>query len=287
LGDDEPFGDAVSGVGARVALAIVSLSAGAVGWYGAGQLRGNEESGTALAATAIYGCPTPSGSAIGAVNAGDEVQLVGVTDDRWAVIRHPANSEQLAWLPLAMIETDSDAGDLPQVTCGAAAQATASTVASTTTSTPLVSETTTSSTTTSSTTTTLTTTTIASTTTAPSDVTPPTVTLTANRAYFYVSPVGASCAGQDRLEITVVLTDPTLPVTIQSIQATWTTPGGVVTATPTPIGGNRFLLQVTTNGPTSGELPVTISASGSDGAGNVGSGQLIVALRNPPSFGCS
>jgi len=283
LGDDEPVGDAVSGVGARVALAVVSLSAGAAGWYGAGQLRGDEESGTALAATAIYGCPTPGGSAIGAVGAGDEVQLVGVTDDRWAVIRHPANSEQLAWLALAMIETDSDASDLPQVTCGAAAQAPASTVASTTTSTPLVSETTTSTTTSS----TSTTTTIASTTTTPSDVTPPTVTLTANRAFFYVSPVGASCSGQDRLEITVVVTDPTLPVTIQSIQATWTTPGGVVTVTPTPIGGNRFLLQVATNGPTSGELPITISASGSDGAGNVGSGQLIVALRHPPSFGCS
>jgi hypothetical protein len=119
------------------------------------------------------------------------------------------------------------------------------------------------------------------------DVTPPTVTLTANRAYLYVPPVNSTCVGQDVLEVTVVVTDPTLPLTIRSIEATWTVPAGAQSATLTPIGGNRFSLQITANGPNSGELPVTITATGSDGAGNVGTGQLIVQLRKASSFGCS
>ena len=74
---------------------------------------------------------------------------------------------------------------------------------------------------------------------------------------------------------------------VRSIQAAWTSPSGAQTANLTPIGGNRFRLQITTNGPASGELPVVIIATGSDGAGNVGSGQLIVPLRQPASFGCN
>ena len=274
----------MSGAGARIALAVGSLAAGAVGWFAAGKLHGNDpQTGTALEAVSIYNCPEPGGAAIGSVGAGEQLQLIGVTDDRWAVIQHPDNPDQLAWLALALVDTDANAGDLPQLTCGAAAIATATTIASATTTTQLVTDTSTTTTTTSTTTTT---TSIATTSTVSSDVTPPTVTLTASRAHFYVSPVSATCIGEDRLEVTVVVADPTVPLSIGSIQASWTSQAGAQTANLTPLGGNRFLLQITTNGPTSGELPVTITATGRDGAGNVGSGQLIVPLRHPASFGC-
>ena len=276
----------MSGVGSRVALVIVSLAAGGAGWYGAGELKSNDDkSGIAKGAVSIYDCPVAGGEATGVVNAGDELQLLAVTDDRWAVIRHPANPDRLAWLPLAMVDTEADAGDLPQLTCNAAAIATDTTISVTTTTALLVTDTSSTTTTSSQTTTS---TSIAPTTTVSSDVTPPTVTLTANRAYFYVPPVNATCADEDKLEITVAVTDPTLPLSVRSIQASWTNPSGIAqTASLTPIGGNRFRLQILTNGPNSGELPVTITATGSDGAGNIGSGQLIVPLRKASSFGCA
>lgn len=274
----------MSGVGARVALVVVSLAAGGGAWYGAGELNSNDDqSGIPKGEVSIYDCPVAGSDAIGVVNAGDELQLLAVTDDRWAVIQHPANPDRLAWLPLAMVDTAADAGDLPQLTCDASATTTETTVGVTTTTAPLVTDT--SSTTTSSTTTS---TSIATTTTVSSDVTPPTVTLTANRAYFYVPPVGAACLGEDQLDVTVAIVDPTFPLSVRSIQATWMSPSGVAqTAGLTPIGGNRFRLQILTNGPNSGELLVTITATGSDGAGNVGSGQLIVPLRKASSFGCA
>jgi len=282
----------MSGLGARVALVVGSLGAAGAGWFAAGRLH-DGTSGTALGEVSIYDCPTPGGAAIGVVSAGDTLQLVGVTDDRWAVIQRPDNPDRLAWMSLAFVDTDADAGDLPQLTCGAAATgaptATATTIVEATATTQPASTTTSSSTTTttSSSTTTSTTTAIATSSTVSSDVTAPTVTLTANRAFFYVSPVNAACSGQDQLDVTVVIADPTFPLSVRSIQATWNSPSGAQTADLTPIGGNRFRLQITSNGPASGELPITITATGSDGVGNVGSGQLIVPLRQPASFGCN
>lgn len=274
----------MSGIGTRVTLVLGSLATGVGGWFGAGQLhRADDTSGIAVGATSIYDCPVAGGAAIGVVSAGEELELLAVTGDRWAVIRHPANANQLAWIPLAMVDTDANAGDLPELTCGPeAAEAPTTTAAATTTT--LASATTTSSTTTTSTSTT--TTSIATTSTVSGDVTPPTVTVTANRAYLYVPPVNAACTGEDQLEVTVVVADPTLPISIQSVQAAWTGPSGAQTAALTPIGGNRFRLQITSNGPNSNDLPVTITATGSDGAGNVGSGQLVVSLRRAASYGC-
>ena len=280
----------MSGIVARVALVVGSLGAAGAGWFSAGRLH-DGDSGTARGEVSIYDCPTPGGAAIGVVGASDALQLVGVTDDRWAVIQRPDSPDQLAWIPVAFVDTDADAGDLPQITCGDAATAIATTIVDVTTTTQPASTTssptTSSSTTTSTTTTSSTTTSIATSSTVSTDVTPPTVTLTANRAFFYVSPVSATCVGQDQLDITVVVTDPTSPRSVRSIQAAWTGPSGAQTANLTPIGGNRFRLQITTNGPDSGELPVTITGTGSDGAGNVGTGELIVPLRQPTSFGCN
>lgn len=275
----------MSGVGSRVALVFASLAAAGGGWFAAGELKNTDDnSAIAKGAVSIYDCPVVGGEATGVVNAGDELQLLAVTDDRWAVIRHPANQDQLAWLPLAMVDTDADVGELPQLTCNASAIATETTLLGTTT-TQLVTGTSSTTTTSSSTTTS---TSIASTSTVSSDETPPTVSLTANREYFYVPPVSAACVDEDELEVTVAVVDPTFPLSVRSIQATWTNPSGMAqTAGLTPMGGNRFLLQITTNGPNSGELPVTITATASDGAGNVGSGQLIVPLRKASSFGCA
>lgn len=278
----------MSGLGARLALVVGSLVAAGAGWFVAGKVHDDRQSATANGEVSIYNCPVPGGDAIGVVSAGDELQLVGVTDDRWAVILRPGQTDQLAWLPLAFVDTDADAGDLPQITCGDAATEPATTTSTTiAVATTTTSPATTSSTTTTSTTTTSTTTTIATTSTLSSDLTAPTVTLTANRAFFYTSPVNATCTGQDQLDVTVVVADPTLPLSVRSIQATWTGPSGAQTADLTPISGNRFRLQITANGPTAGEVPVTITATGSDGAGNIGSGQLVVPLRQPASFGCS
>jgi len=53
------------------------------------------------------------------------------------------------------------------------------------------------------------------------------------------------------------------------------------------VAGNRFSLQVLANGPNGGETPLTLTATGADGAGNVGTGQVVVSLRDPRSFGCA
>ena len=138
----------MSGLGARVALIVGSLGAAGAGWFAAGQVHGDDaQKGTALSAIPIYDCPVPGGIAIGAVDVGDQLQLIGVTDDRWAVIRFPDDTNRPAWLPLALVATDADAGDLPQLTCGDAATATETTIGVATTST-LVETTSTSSTTT-------------------------------------------------------------------------------------------------------------------------------------------
>jgi hypothetical protein len=89
----------VSGLGARVALVVGSLAAAGGGWFAAGKVHDNRQPATAVGEVSIYDCPEPQGAAIGVVKAGDELQLVGVTDDRWAVIQRPGHPDQLAWLP--------------------------------------------------------------------------------------------------------------------------------------------------------------------------------------------
>jgi hypothetical protein len=89
------------------------------------------------------------------------------------------------------------------------------------------------------------------------------------------------------VDVSIVVADPTLPVAIRGIVATWTGPAGPMTANLTPEAGNRFLLSIATGGPAGGELAVTLTATGSDGAGNVGTGTATVSLRDPASFGCA
>jgi len=279
----------MSGLGARVALVVGSLAAGGLGWFGAQQFGNEDAIATALAATDLFECPVTADPtavvSVGQVHAGDTVWLIGTTDDRWAVIRNPDHPEQPAWLPLALIQTNTSPGSLPQLTCTQAA-VTATTLATgdsgptTTLGQSVASTVVLDSTTTESSTSTSTSTTIAS------DREPPLVTVTTDRAFFYVLTDRAPCSLETTLEATIVVADPTLPLTIRSIVATWDAPSGPQTANLVPVAGNRFSLQVPANGPAGGETPLTLTATATDGAGNTGGGQVIVSLRDPGSFGC-
>jgi len=279
----------VSGLGARVALVVGSLAAGGLGWFGAQQFDNEDATATALAATDLFECPVTADPAavvsVGQLHAGDTVWLIGTTDDRWAVIRNPDHPDRPAWLPLALMKTNTSPGSLPQLTCTQAA-VTATTLATEDSGPPtsigqgVVSTVVLESTTTESSTSTSTSTTV------PSDREPPLVTVSTDRPYLYVLTDRAPCSLETTLEATIVVADPTLPLTIRSIVATWDSPAGPQTANLVPVGGNRFSLQVPANGPPGGETALTLTATASDGAGNVGIGQVIVSLRDPRSFGC-
>jgi len=274
----------MSGAAARLALVVGSLAAAAGGWFGVQRLTAAEPTATVITATLLYTCPDDALAVVGSVPEGARVWLIGITDDRWAVIRHPDRPDQPAWLPLAQLSTTAHRGQLPQLTCAAAIGATttappdtqvATSVGATTTTAVLATTTTSPASTTSSTSTTMV-----------GDTTPPVVTVTVDRAYLYVLTTAAPCSAETTLLVTITVADPTVPLTIRSIEATWFAPAGPQRANLTPAGGNRFQLQVPANGPPAGETALTLTATGSDGAGNVGIGQLVVALRDPGSFGC-
>ena len=273
----------MSGLGARLALVVGSLAAAAGGWFGVQQITGGEPTTEVISTTQLYGCPDDGLPPIGVVQEGSRVWLIGVTDDRWAVIRHPDQPDRPAWMPLAQLATTANDGQLPELTCASAIGATTTTTLDPRAATTVVA---TSTTAVQATTTSAVSTTSSTSTTIVSDTTPPIVTVTADRAYLYVLTTAAPCSAETTLLVTITVADPTVPLTLRSIEATWNAPAGPQRANLTPAGGNRFQLQIPANGPPTGETPLTLTATGSDGAGNVGSGQLVVALRNPASFGC-
>ena len=279
----------MSGMGARVALVVGSLAAGGVGWFGARQLGDKEATATVLAATAFFECSVTrdpaSVTSVGQVHAGDLVWLIGTTDDRWAVIRNPDHPDRPAWLPLALVDTNTSPGSLPELTCTQAA-VTATTLATVNSDSPSTVVQSVPSTVVLASTTTGISTSTAPSTTLPSDRQPPLVTITTERTYLYVRTDIAPCSLETSLEATIVVADSTLPLSIRSIVAIWDSPVGPQTANLAPVAGNRFSLQVPSNGPAGGETPLTITATASDGAGNIGTGQVIVSLRDPSSFGC-
>jgi hypothetical protein len=242
---------------------------------------------SAVATVDIFDCPRVGAVSVGQLHGGDQVWLVGTSESRWGIIRRPGAPAQSAWVPLSMLRTDATAGDLPQIHCDS--EATGLVVTTTTTTTTVAATTTVASTpglpgtTTTSTTTT-------STTTVAGDTAAPTVTVTADRDHLYVasdtSPGAPPCSDESALEVTITVADPSLPVAIRSIVANWVTSAGPQTSGLTPVAGNRFSLRVTENGPASGEVPLTLTATAVDGVGNVGTGTLTVSLRSPGSFGC-
>ena len=262
-------------------LVVMCAVAAAAGWFVVSHFAPQKAASSAAGAVDLYSCPMDGAQSIGQLQPGDDVWLIGVTDGRWGVVRHPDDPTRPAWAPLAQLGTGVPTGGLPEMSCDV--NPTTGTTAPPTTVPPttVVGAPTTSSTTTSTTSSTTSTTS----TTIATDRTPPVVTLSANRPYLYVSPA-PNCAAEAELEVSVAVADPTLPVSIRSIVATWDTPSGPQSTGLAPVAGNRFKLVVTANGPTSGELPVTITASAGDGAGNVGTGTVVVSLREPGSFGC-
>lgn len=278
----------MSGLGARLALVVGSLAAGGVGWFAAQKFGDDPTTATALAAADFFDCSvttTGNATSVGQVHAGDVVWMIGTTDNRWAVIRNPDKPDRPAWIPLSQIATDGALGALPELTCAAATvtattldnqAATNTTIGLTVPSTVVLATSTTETSTTTSTTTTI-----------ASDVTPPIVTVTPNSDHLYVLTNRPPCSTESTLEVTIVVADRTLPLSIRSIIATWNSPAGPQTASLQPLAGNRFSLQITSNGPAGGETPLTLTATAADGAGNVGTGQAVVSLRDPSSFGCA
>lgn len=270
---------------ARGVIGALTVIAAGGGWFGTLAVLGEGTTGpTALAIgqVALHSCPGDGGTiTIGALEPGDRVWLVGTTGESWGVIRHPDGSGQPAWVPLAQLDTDVARGDLPELTCAGTVTvvATTTSIAATTT---VAGQTTTTTTLPGTTTSTSSTTS----TTAPTDLEPPLVTVSSDRAYLYAGAAPGTCAAETELLVSVIVADPTLPVSVRSIIATWDSPSGPQTANLSPVG-SRFRLVITENGPVVGELPVTITATGADGVRNVGTGSLVVALRDPASFGCA
>lgn len=263
--------------GARALFIAGCLLAGAVGWFTTSHV-GASSNGTAAGTVNIYSCPMAGATSIGQLHTGDAVWLIGVTDHRWAVIRHPSTQDRPAWVPLAMIRTSADAGDLPEISCTTDPSTGTTAPASTSPATTVVGASTT-------TTTTAPASTTSTSTTISTDTTPPVVTVTADRDFLYVSPA-PKCAAQESLLVFVQVTDPSIPTNIGAPTATWTTATGIHTANFVTSNGNGFRLVITADGPTSGDIPVTITATGFDAAGNKGAGTLIVQLRNPATNGC-
>jgi hypothetical protein len=264
-----------------VILLVVCLVAAAAGWFVVSQFAPQKAASSASGAVDLFSCPMEGAQSIGQLQPGDDVWLIGVSEGRWGVVRHPDDPTRPAWVPLAQLGTSVRTGGLPEMSCDVQPPTATSAPSTTAPPTTVAGAPTTSSTTSSTSTSTSTSTT----TTTPTDVIPPVVTLSANRPYLYVSPA-PKCATEVELEVSVSVADPTLPVSIRSIIATWVTPAGPQSAGLAPVAGNRFKLVVTENGPTSGEVPVVITATAADGAGNVGSGTVNVSLREPGSFGC-
>jgi hypothetical protein len=265
----------------RALLTLGSFAALTVGFVGARVLGGQDDTtATARSGTDLYSCPTEGALSIGQVHGGDRVWLIGVTGDRWAVIRHPEQPDVPAWMPLALVDTGADRGDLPELGCGDAVD-TAGGLPITTAPPTSVGPTLPGGSTTSSTTSTTSSTTS---TTIAVDTTPPVVTVTSNRPAFYTVSSGPPCNAEDDLEVAIVVDDPTLPLRIRSIVAEWTGQNGAHSVGLTPGVGNKVLVSVpAADGPAAGDTPLTITVTASDGVNNVGTGQLVVTLRKAPA----
>ena len=265
----------------RIALVVGTLAAAVVGWQLTSSA-GGDDAATAVGAVDLVSCPTSDGAVtIGRLSDGDQVWLIGRTGEQWAVIRHPDDSLRPAWVPLARVDTAASTRDLPELRCDQAevvvatttSMATATTTAATSTTTTLPPSTSSSST--------------LPPTTVSTDRTPPTVVVTPERSFLYVATPIAPCNAESSLLVAITVSDPTLPLSIRSIVATWDGPAGPQTAFLTPAGGNRFQLVVDEPGTVAGEAALTLTATANDGAGNVGTGVAVVSLRDPASFGCS
>ncbi|MEI7547273.1 MAG: hypothetical protein WCK21_04345 [Actinomycetota bacterium] len=268
--------------GARAALVLGSLAAAGVGWVGARQYfeDGAGNAATAGAGIDLYDCPMAGALSIGQVHPGDRVWLIGVTGRRWAVIRDQDQPDRPAWMPLALVDTRADTGDLPELGCADAVDlAGAAPTVSTAPPTSLGSRTTVAGSTTTSSSTT-----ISGSTTSTKVVTDhdgPIVTITADHTALVVTPPVGACS---TLTVTVVLDDPTLPLAVVSAEATWTGKSGPREKALTPVGKSFTLAVPSTDGPTGTATQLTITVVAKDGLNNTSIATLPITLK--ASGGC-
>jgi hypothetical protein len=264
------------GIGARIAFVLGSLLAAAIGWVGVSHVAGADHGGSAKGAVDIFSCPMTGGRSIGQLHAGDAVWVMGVSQHRWAVIRHPLEPDRPAWVPLAMLRTNANPDELPEMGCDADPN-TATTPPPTTgpeSTLPGATTTTLPATTTSSSTTT----------TISSDTTPPTITITAdnNQKIVYTKSLN-QCSST--LLFRIKIADPSLPLVLSGVEVSWPGSDGTVQAKNPFKNEWQVLFEgVTINAP---QVPLTITVTAKDGAGNVGTGTLQLTLANtPPAAGC-
>ncbi|MEI8237998.1 MAG: hypothetical protein WCI22_01125, partial [Actinomycetota bacterium] len=127
------------GAGPWIAIALVSLLAGGTGyWYMHRTAHGGAQA-TAIGAVDIFPCPERAEpgnvTSIGQLHSGDRVWLIGVSQQRWGIIRRPGQPTASAWAPLAMLHTDATTGDLPEVRCNVDPATLVATTSTTTTTT--------------------------------------------------------------------------------------------------------------------------------------------------------
>ena len=263
-------------IGARIEFVLGSLLAAAIGWVGVSHVAGAEHGGSAKGAVDIYSCPMKGARSVGQLHPGDAVWVMGVSEHRWAVIRHPLTPDQPAWVPLAMIRTNANTDELPEMGCDAN-PSTATTPPPTSTESTLPGPATT-------TTVPASTTSSSTTTTISGDTTPPVITLTADndQKIVYTKTVN-QCS--DTLIFSVRISDPTLPLTLNGIDVTW--PGSDGTVKATPLLKNKWQIVFTGQSLSAPQEPLTITATATDGAGNQGIGTLQITLAAPPATGCN
>jgi hypothetical protein len=263
-------------IGARIAFVVGSLLAAAIGWVGVSRVAGADHGGSVKGAVDIFSCPMQGAKSIGQLHAGDAVWVMGVSEHRWAVIRHPLTPDQPAWVPLAMIRTNASPDELPEMGCEANPN-TATTAPPTTGS---------ASTLPGATTTTLpaTTTSSSTTTTISSDTTPPKITITADKdqKIVYTKSVN-QCSSTLLFRITIA--DPSLPLELNGVEVGWPGSDGTVQAKNILRNEWQVLFEgVTISAP---QVPLTVTVTATDGAGNVGTGTLLLTLATtPPPAGC-
>ena len=69
---------------------LVSLLAAGLGWFVVSRVRAEDRRPTAApGAVDLFSCPMDGAQSIGQLQPGDDVWLIGVSDGRWGVVRHP------------------------------------------------------------------------------------------------------------------------------------------------------------------------------------------------------
>jgi hypothetical protein len=224
-------------------------------------------SGTAT----YYGCSDDSqlGAALGDLQRGDEVWVIGRSGIDYLVIRNPRQLTSPAWIDADNLVISSEFADVPELTCDSASTAAAAPPPIDATTTTIPSPTSTAPSATPAPTATPTT----PAPTTPADTTGPTVTI--SPATTTLCSFGLN--SETILQFGVAANDPTGPVTINSV--TWARGSGSGTAAS--LGGGQHRLSAPLGG--SGSI-ITITATATDGAGNVGSTsvQVTYAETSPP-----